>query len=109
MSDGPLMIALHQLTEQVREQGDRLDGKIERLRTDLDRLRVDVMARMDRLQNGITSIRDDITVTTSMANRVHDANEHTREEVRALGDVVSAMQKQISRLQSQVRELRGEP
>lgn len=91
MSDDPVLAAIAQLRA---EQGQ---------------LRGDLMARLDRLQNAVTAIRDDIAVNFGATTEVRRANEHTRDEVRALGDVVNAMQRQIQRLQSELRELRGEP
>ena len=77
----------------------------------LDRLRSDVMDRLDRLQNSNNDIRDDIAVSLNygIADKAQRANDNTRDEVRALAEVQSAMHRQISRLQAQVRELRGEP
>ncbi len=72
-------------------------------------LRADVMERIDRLQNAVTLIPDDIAVNFGSSSAVKLANDTTREELRALGDVVSAMHRQIQRLQTDVRELRGEP
>jgi predicted nucleic acid-binding Zn-ribbon protein len=69
---------------------------------------VAVMERLDRLQNAITAIRDDIGVNFARASRAIEVNDHTRAELRTLGSEVSGMQRQIQRLQSDVRELRGE-
>lgn len=61
----------------------------------IERLRMDVVTRLDSHANQLRTIRDDV-------------NRNTREEVRFLGEEVSAIGRQIMRLQSQVRELRGE-
>ncbi len=79
------------------------------LRTEMIALRTDLMERMDRLQNGMTLLRDDVSVNFGAVETVRRVNDNTREELRALGDVVSAMHRQIHRLQNDVRELRGEP
>jgi hypothetical protein len=42
---------------------------------------------------------------TDHARRVHDA---TRDEVRSLSEIVSSMHRQIHRLQTDVRSLKGE-
>ncbi len=79
------------------------------LRTDVTTLRTEVMARIDRLQNTVTTIRDDITVNMGRADQAHRAADNVRDELRALNDVVSGVMRQVQRLQSDVRELRGEP
>ena len=80
-----------------------------RLQANLTTLRSDLMEPMHRLQNSMTLLRDDISVNLAGVETVRRANDNTREELRALGDVVSAMHRQIHRLQTDVRELRGEP
>jgi hypothetical protein len=91
---------------------DPILAAIEALRTDLgggiEGLRVDVMARLDRQENQLTAIRDDIATNFGTADAARRANDKTREEVKALSDVVAAMQRQIHRLQTDVLELKGE-
>lgn len=82
---------------------------LSRLEAGQTQLRVDVMARLDRVQSDITAIRDDIAVNFGTADDVRKANDHTREEVRSLHEVVALMRRQIQRLQTTVREIRGEP
>lgn len=60
MSDDPVLAALARL-----EAGQTT-------------FRVDVMARMDRLENKLNDIRDDMTVTMAHAGRAHDAVDSTR-------------------------------
>ncbi|WP_428489012.1 hypothetical protein [Rhodopila sp.] len=74
---------------------------------DLTRLRVDVMARMDRFQDSLTAIRDDISTNYGIADAAQRANDNTRLELRALGDVVSGLVRQIRRLDTDVRSLKG--
>lgn len=81
---------------------------LERLENGQTELRVDMMARMDRLQDSLTAVRDDIAVNFGTADHVRRANDHTREEVQALAATQSAMLKQIQRLQADIRELKGE-
>jgi peptidoglycan hydrolase CwlO-like protein len=87
----------------------KLEEGYKGLREDQTALRVGLMARMDRLQDTLTSIRDDIIVNMGRADRAHEAADSTRAELRALGEQVNAMTRQITRLQTQVRELRGDP
>jgi hypothetical protein len=78
------------------------------LRGDIDErfigFRVDLMARMDRLQDEISGIRDDFATNFGATDTVR----RTREETRSLFDLVMKMERQIQRLQSEVRTLRGE-
>ena len=92
------------------EQGQRdLVALVGRVQAEATRNRSDIMARMDRFQDAVTAIRDDIAVNFGTADQVRRANDNTREGLRVLGDVVATMQKQIQRLQTEVRELRGDP
>jgi hypothetical protein len=77
--------------------------------TGITGLRTDVMARLDRHQDVLTAIRDDLAVNFGAVETVRKAGLNTREELRLLTEEVSAMHRQIYRLQTQVRELRGEP
>ena len=72
-------------------------------------LRVAVMARLDRVENTMTSVHDDLVVNLARTNRAHDAIEHTREELRAVNQEVTMMWRRIRRLETEVREIRGDP
>ena len=85
------------------------------MRTDIDTmrasqttLRVDLMARMDRLDNRITGIHDDIIVNMGRVDHVDDALTNTRGDVRHLYREVGSMWRQFKRLESEIREIRGE-
>ena len=96
---------LNAVRAELTAQGEKLMAQGEKMIA----LRTDLMARMDRLQDSITAIRDDIGVNMGAADRAVEANDHTRAEVRSLGEVVTAMGRQIQRLQADVRALKGEP
>ena len=126
MSDEPIIAILNGINDRV---GRVLDGQAESevhqidlerivfalqqeqisLRTDMTTLRVDLMARMDRLEDQITLIREDITVNIGASDSVRTANEGTKAELRALSGMVFTMTRQIRRLQTQVDELSGKP
>jgi uncharacterized coiled-coil DUF342 family protein len=85
------------------------------LRTEISALRVDVIARIDRLQDAVTAMRSDAFVSFQRSDRVEKAADntreelnHTRQELRALIEEVSGMHKQIYRLQTDIRRLKGE-
>lgn len=93
---------------RTEQQGEQAQLRAELL-SELVQLRADLMARVDRVQNTLTSIRDDITVNMGRADHAHRAADNVRDELRALSDVVTGVIRQVQRLQSDVRELRGEP
>jgi hypothetical protein len=98
MSDDPMAAILAALAD-IRAQMATRD--------DLGRLRADLMARMDGLANNLTNIRDDIAVNHGTADSVRRANDNTRDELRNLGDVVMAMERQILRMKTDIEELKG--
>ena len=83
------------------------DGQ-ERYVAVLERLRIDLNGRFDRVDQAIMVIRDDITVTMRLADRAQEAADQTRAGLSALGDRVTAMMHQIQDLQAEVRHLKGE-
>jgi uncharacterized coiled-coil DUF342 family protein len=87
----------------------RIEAEQVKLRTELGKTRVDVMERIDRLQNVITGMRDDMTVNYGATDTVRQAHDNTRQELRNLGDSVSALYRKLTRLETQVRDLKGEP
>ncbi|WP_428542603.1 hypothetical protein [Rhodopila sp.] len=91
----------------VAKQAD-LVAKQASMGADLTRLRVDMMARMDRLQYSLTAIRDDISINYGTAEAAQRANDNTRTELRALSEVASSLARQIRRLDTEVRILKGD-
>jgi hypothetical protein len=67
----------------------------EQLQAGQDRLRVDMMARLDRLTDAVTAMRDDIKVNFGASETVRRANEHTREELRDTQNMVADMRRQL--------------
>ncbi len=94
---------------------------LEELEAGHTQLRADLMGRMDRLQDTITIIRDDVRVNFGRADAVQRVAENVRIEARslyqlvngvrddllALNNVVSGMEREIHHLQSEVQSLRG--
>jgi hypothetical protein len=99
MSDEPMAAVLAAL--------GRLEAGQASLQAGQAKLRGDLMERMDRFENKLTAIRDDIAVNHGTADQVRRANDNTREELRSLGDVVMAMERQILRLKTDVEDLKG--
>ena len=93
--------------KQLEAGQNRLEAGYKQLETGQTQLRIDLMARMDRLGDDIGRIRDDIGVNMGRADRAIEAAGHTREELRSLGSEVAAMWRKVNRLESDVRDLRG--
>lgn len=86
---------------------DLILADLARVRDGMTSLRTDLMSRMDRMADTLNAIRDDIATNYGAADHALRLNQNTRDEGRALHDVMAAMQRQILRLQTDVRELKG--
>ncbi len=105
----------------VAAQVELLLARMEALRASLDdtalkrieagqiKMRADMMERIDRLENGITGMRDDLAVTLGASDSVRRAHNNTREEMRDISESVSALYRKLARLETQMRELKGDP
>jgi methyl-accepting chemotaxis protein len=91
------------------ERTDRLENEVSASHEEMKSLRLSLTEGMERQHKALLSIRDDIGVMMSRADRAHEAADNTRNELRSLGELVDAMGRQITSLQKQVRELRGDP
>jgi uncharacterized coiled-coil DUF342 family protein len=78
-------------------------------RAELTQVRVDLMGRMDRLQNALTDIRNDIGVNFGASDAVKRATDNTRDEVRSLSEMMSALVRKARALETRVREITGDP
>ncbi len=99
----------HAEIDQPRAEMGKLRTEVGQLRAEMGRVCADVMGRIDRLQDKTTTMRDEDAVNFGAAERAERIALNTREEVRAMGEQISAMVRQIRRLQSDIREIRGEP
>jgi hypothetical protein len=79
------------------------------LRTEITTLRVKIMDRIDRLRDSVTGPREDAGVNFARGDRVDERSNGIEREMRAMGVEMSATQRQIQRLQTGVRTLKGEP
>jgi hypothetical protein len=79
------------------------------VKTDLLGVRTDLMGRMDRLQDSLTAIRDDIGVNMGRADAAVRANASTREDVRGLEEQFGLIWRKIRHLENRVREIGGDP
>jgi exonuclease VII small subunit len=92
------------LTRVQAELGRAQAGLAERL----DRTRIELMARMDRLQDALTLQQDETIVNLGAAERAERIATAAQDVVRSLSEQVTVMVRQIHRLQADVRELKGE-
>jgi hypothetical protein len=114
MSDDPtgriieLLIDLQTGQSAIMERLDRHEQRMDRLDEGLDRLRTDVMARMDRLQDALTLHKDDMVTSMGAGERAERIANAMQDVVRTLSEQVTVMVRQIHRLQTEMRELKGE-
>jgi hypothetical protein len=98
-----------QLPGDMIDRTDGLRADMMQFRADMDRLRIDVMGRMDRLPSVFSGMQQDITVNFAAADRAEriarNAADSVRDEMRAVVDQVSAMERQIRTLGARVTHL----
>jgi len=94
---------------QVETGHRQLEAGLARLEAAQTSLRVDLMARLDRVQDSVTAVRDDVGVNLAQSERAHEAIADTRAEVRSLGQQVAVAFRRIRQLEERVREITGDP
>lgn len=67
------------------------------------------MARMDRMSDQITFIKDDMGVTMGASDSVRRNGDATKEELRALSDIIYTTVRQLRQLRERVDELPDRP
>jgi hypothetical protein len=83
--------------DQLEGRMDRLAEGQNRFRRDLDSVRVDVMDRIDRLQEQFTQVRDESLVTYSFIAKIDQRQQNTPEEHRLTMDIVNTMMGMLRR------------
>jgi hypothetical protein len=96
--------AEERLTDLFRGE---LRGEAERLRAEAARERGAIMGRLEEITNALTEMREASVVDFGAAERSERVARGAEGYARALGDQVNALVRDVRRLQSQVRELRG--
>ena len=95
-------------------QSDMVDVKDNQhqMASDITRFRTDIMDRIDRLQDSVTTdvtqLRDETVVNYGATERVERMALAAQAETRALAVMVTPMVRQTRRLQDDVRDLRGD-
>ena len=72
-----------------------------------NRTRGDVMARIDRLADQVSALREDAAVAFGAAEQIRRNNDRIRDELRAWQDMVGAMQQRLMGLDARVTALEG--
>ena len=105
MNDEPVLAAIAQLRTDLAQLRTDLTTVSEGIEGQLTRLRVDVMARLDRHEDKLGTIHDDITVAIGSSDRAQQVNDNTREEVRSLGKLVNDLLHIVRKLEGRVSTL----
>jgi hypothetical protein len=105
MSDDPMQPVLDVLVRleagQVKLRADSL--------AELGSSRAAIMDRVERLENRITEVRDDIAVAMGSSDQMQRANDNTRADLRSMQDQVSVMWRQIKSLEIRIDGIEGGP
>lgn len=131
MSDGITgrLDAILAAVGELRTDVNRIQSDVDGLKSDVDGLKLgvnglkadllatrsDIMARVDRVQDALTEQRDDLTVMLGLIDGVQRIGERALSESRTNFDqqsraisLTATLERQIRRLQDEVRQLRGE-
>ena len=71
----------------------------------IDNTRAEIMIRIDRLQDAVNTIHDDIRVNFHRADRAVDAAQSNGRQLEAMSRELGAMERQIQRLQTELLAL----
>ena len=80
----------------------------ESIRTELTTLRTEVMTRFERIEDKLTSMADDITVNMLAVNAENTKRNADREEVRTLVEMITVINRQMRRMQTELDELKDQ-
>lgn len=87
---------------------DAVGATTTRLEARLDRVRGDVMDRIDRLQDGLTQLTEGMIVDLGAAERAEQIAKSSSEETRTLGQQMTRMVRRIRRVEEAVKRLGGD-
>jgi regulator of replication initiation timing len=102
---GSLHLQISELKADMVELRGELKIKIGEVRDETIGLRTAVMDRCDRLEDGLNTLIDDVSVNMKSAQHAIANGRATRKEVTELSELVFGMQRQIHRLQTDVHDL----
>jgi uncharacterized coiled-coil DUF342 family protein len=90
---------------RLPERVANLEGILERVEAGQNRLSADLMARIDRLQEGITQLQSEVVVNWGNTDRVDRKAQSAHDELTAVMKMVSEMLRMMRRLESRVATL----
>lgn len=71
-------------------------------------LRADIIAKLERVQGELISIREDMDTNMGRIDVADRDNDTLRKDIAQMREELSVQYRQIKRLQTDVRELKGE-
>ncbi len=86
----------------VRSEVGDLTRDVSSLRTETFSVRTDMMGRLDRLQDKLSAVTDDLTVNYVASVKSERAARIAQDEARAYSDQLTAVRLQIRRLSAKV-------
>jgi hypothetical protein len=89
------------------DSSQRILDALDRLEAGQAKMRIDIMARIDRLQHIVEMTRDDIVVNFGNTDRVERIANGAVDDMRTTTEILRVMQRQIMRPQTDVQQLRG--
>jgi chromosome segregation ATPase len=93
----------------IRGEIDGIRVRMDGLQGEVNRMRSDIMERIDRVQYTLDQTRDEIVVNFANTDRAERMARAAVDDARITTDVLRTMQRQISRLQTDVEHLKGPP
>ncbi len=84
---------------------DHADYRVDQIEDKQAEFRVAVMARFGRVEDKMTGLSEDLSVTMGTALNAMQRHENDRDELRRLTDMVGKMYMLVKRLQTDVEEL----
>lgn len=85
----------------------RILAALERLEAKQDKMRTDIMARIDRVQHKVDQTHDDMVVNFGNTDRVERIARGAVDDTRTNTEIMRVMQRQIMRLQTDMEQLKG--
>ncbi len=98
MSDDASMAAIMALRTDMGDRFADIDGKV-------TSLRVAVFERFDRVETGLTDIRDDITVNMGRSDRLEGMVHSDGAALQGLATEMSTLTRKVRQLESKVHDL----
>ncbi len=86
---------------------DHLDGRMDRLGQGQTKLRVELSARIDRLQT-LDALRQGYVVDWANVERTSRIANNAFDETRSLGEQIMQLTKLVHMLEAQIHDLRGD-